>query len=357
MTRVPGRVSVVIPCYNGARYLREALDSALAQTHGDVEILVADDGSTDDSVAIATSYGTRIRCLRQPNAGPSAARNLALRAASGEYVALLDADDLHHPTKLARQVAVLQARPEIGVVYCGWRLVDDTGRELPERGWPAVEGDVLERLVLGNLVHPVTVLMRRDLVDRVGGFDERCPVNEDWDLFLRAGRQGARWACVDEALCDYRLHPGQSHQRLALVHGVAREILGRFFASEGLPASIRRLEAAAYEAADLRAAAEFYAAGANEDGDDALRRAVARRPAILGESRTMLVFLRLMLPDGHRRRVELVRRRASLMAVLESALERVARGPAERGATRKTLAITGLRLGWRALWARAEKLT
>ena len=82
MTRVPGRVSVVIPCYNGARHLREALDSALAQTHGDVEILVADDGSTDDSVAIATSYGTRIRCLRQQNAGPSAARNLALRAAS-----------------------------------------------------------------------------------------------------------------------------------------------------------------------------------------------------------------------------------------------------------------------------------
>ncbi len=227
--RVPGRVSVVIPCFNAARYLRETIDGALAQTYGDVEIVVADDGSTDDSVAIVASYGDRVRGLRQGNAGPSAARNLALRSATGEFVALLDADDRFHPEKLARQVAVLRARPDASIVHCGWRFVDRDGRELPECGWPRLEGDVLERLVLGNLVHPVSVVLRRATIDDVGGFDERCPVNEDWDLFLRASRRGARWACVDAALCDYRVHPGQSHERLGLVHGVAIDILRRFF--------------------------------------------------------------------------------------------------------------------------------
>jgi glycosyltransferase involved in cell wall biosynthesis len=357
MTRVPGRVSVVIPCYNGARYLREALDSALAQTYGDVEIFVADDGSTDDSVAIATSYGARVRCLRQANAGPSSARNLALGAATGEYVALLDADDVQHATKLARQLDVLRTRPEVSVVYCGWRLIDGTGRELPERGWPRVEGELLDQLVLGNLVHPVTVVLRRDLVDRVGGFDERRPVNEDWDLFLRAGRAGARWACVDQALCDYRVHPGQSHQRLALVHAVAREILDRFFADQDLPERIRRLEGAAYEAADLRAAAELYASGAREDGDVAFRRVVARRPAILGEPRVMLRFLRLVLPDGHRERSEVVERRVYLLEVLRNALTGAARDSAEQGRARRTLEIVALRLRWRAWWGARRKLT
>src|SRR5262249_19143173 len=186
-----------------------------------------------------------------------------------------------HPTKLARQVAVLQARPEIGAVYCGWRLVDGAGRTLPEQGWPTDEGDLLPRLLLGNLVHPVAVVLRRRPVDAVDGFDVRCPVNEDWDLFLRVSR-GARWACVDEALCDYRLHPGQSHERLTLVHDVARQILDRQFADPRFPAALRPSESAAYESADLRAAAEFHAAGSVADGDVALRRAGARRPAILG---------------------------------------------------------------------------
>src|SRR6185369_9150749 len=206
MTRyVSGRASVVIPCFNASRYLREAIESALAQTHRDVEVVVCDDGSRDDSAAIAESFGSRVQCLRQANAGPSAARNRALAAATGEYVALLDADDRFHASKLERQIAVLAERPEVGAVYCGWRLVDEAGRALPEQGWPTVEGDLLPRLVLGALFHPVSVVMRRDLVDAVGGFDVRCPVNEDWDLFLRASRTGFQWALVDETLCDYRI--------------------------------------------------------------------------------------------------------------------------------------------------------
>ncbi|MCW5892635.1 MAG: glycosyltransferase [bacterium] len=349
MTVVPGRVSVLVPCHNGARYLGEALDSALGQTHGDVEILVADDGSTDTSAAVARAYGPRVRCLAQENRGPSAARNLALGASTGEYVALLDADDRFHPRKLARQVELLAARPDAGAAYCGWRFIDADGDELPERGWPRVEGDLLPQLLLGNLFHPVSVVLRREVVERAGGFDERWRVNEDWALFLEASRQGARWVCVDEALCDYRLHPGQSHQRLALVHAVALEILERFFADPTLPAALRRLEPEAYEQADLRAAAEFYAADAQVDGDRALARAITRRPAILGDAAFALRLLRMLLPDGHRSRAAVVSQRRRLLAMLRPALVRVARSPAERWRGRAMLLRLALRLRWRAL--------
>ena len=346
--RVAGRVSVVVPCYNGARHLREAIESALLQTHGDVEILVVDDGSTDDSATIAEGYMPRVRCIRQTNAGPSAARNRALEIATGEFVALLDADDRYHPTKLALQVEVLNARRDIGAVYCGWRLVDVTGAILPEGGWPHDEGDLLEPLLLGNLFHPVSVVVRADLVARVGGFDIRRPVNEDWDLFLRLSRTGMRWACVDEALCDYRIHPGQSHQRLALVHEVASAILDHAFTSPDISGPIRRLEPEAREEADLRAAAEFYAAGSVMEGHLAFRRAVDRRPGILGESKTAIRFLRLVLPDGYRSRAEVVRRRHRLTRVLRTVLLQGARTWRERGYAWRTILAVGLRLEWRS---------
>ena len=352
--RVAGRVSVIVPCFNGVRHLREALESALAQTHRDVEIVVVDDGSTDDSATIAEGYAPRVCCIRQDNAGPSAARNRALAVATGEFVALLDADDRYGPTKLARQVALLRAREDVGAVYCGWRLVDAAGSKLPEHGWPHDEGDLTERLLMGNLFHPVSVVLRADAVARVGGFDIRCPVNEDWDLFLRLSRTGTQWACVDEALCDYRIHAGQSHQRLALVHGVAAEIIDRFFADPGLPRALQRFEPRAREGVDLRAAAEFFSAGSDSEGRAALRRALERRPAILGESKTAMRLLRLMLPDGYRSRLELVRRRRMLRALLRGAFQEAGRTPGEQGRAWRTRAIVALRLEWRAALGRCR---
>jgi GT2 family glycosyltransferase len=346
--RVAGRVSVVVPCYNGARHLREAIDGVLAQTHPDVELVVADDGSTDESVAIASSYGARVRVVAQPNAGPATARNLALRHASGEFVALLDADDRFHPTKLASQVARLRTHEDAGAVYCGWRLVDGEGRPFPEEGWPSVEGDLLRRLVLGNLFHPVSVVVRRHLVDAVGGFDARCPVNEDWDLFLRLSLAGARWACVNEALCDYRIHAGQSHERLALVYRHALAILDRTFGAPGA-APIGDLRDAAYAQAHLRAAAEHYAAGDDEAGGQAFRAAVAVDPSVALDARLLLRFLRRVLPDGHRSQAELVRRRRDLMAVAGRAIAAAEREGIPAWRARLALRQAALRLAWRAL--------
>jgi hypothetical protein len=196
-------------------------------------------------------------------------------------------------------------------------------------------------------------VLRRATIDDVGGFDERCPVNEDWDLFLRASRRGARWACVDEALCDYRIHPGQSHERLELVHGVARDILQRFFDDAALSEPIRRLEPRAWEEAELRAAAELYVAGATGAAEVAFGRAVRRRPSLVGEPRTMLRFLRLMLPDGRRSRAEVVRRRRELLASLASIVACTVRGPWEQGRATAALAVVSVRLesrAWLGVW-------
>src|SRR5437773_3781756 len=112
-------VSVVIPTYNYARYLPEAIDSALAQTHAPLEVIVVDDGSTDDTPRVLAVYGDRIRVIRQANRGPGAARNTGIAAARGEYVGFLDADDVWLPRKLELQMARFEADQGLGLVHCG----------------------------------------------------------------------------------------------------------------------------------------------------------------------------------------------------------------------------------------------
>src|SRR4051812_3217208 len=124
MDSVVNTVSVVIATYNHGRYLREAIDSALAQTHPPLEVIVVDDGSTDDTAEILQTYGGRIRAMRQANAGVAAARNAGLAAASGRYVGFLDSDDVWAPDKLARQLAVFDAQPALGLVHCGLERTD-----------------------------------------------------------------------------------------------------------------------------------------------------------------------------------------------------------------------------------------
>ena len=114
-------ISCIVPVFNGERYLREAVDSILAQTYRPLEIVVADDGSSDDTLAVVARYGKHVRYLSQPNSGPAAARNFGLRAALGDFVAFLDADDLWHPKKLTRQMARLRKRPGIDLCFTRYK--------------------------------------------------------------------------------------------------------------------------------------------------------------------------------------------------------------------------------------------
>ncbi|MEZ5293353.1 MAG: glycosyltransferase family A protein [Vicinamibacterales bacterium] len=189
------RVSVVIAAYNAGQFIEATCRSAMRQTFRALEIVVVDDGSTDDTADIVQALSAedpRVRLLRQPNQGVAAARNLAIAESTGEYVAPLDADDLWDPTKIQRQVEALDAAaPAAAMAYCWWAWIDVVGRVLDRSPRWQVEGRVLDRLVEVNFTGSASVpLFRRDALEAAGGYDpvlrdNGCQGCEDWDVALR----------------------------------------------------------------------------------------------------------------------------------------------------------------------------
>jgi glycosyltransferase involved in cell wall biosynthesis len=206
-------VSLVVATFNHARFLPAALDSALAQTLAGVEVIVVDDGSTDDTPAVLSRYARRVRVIRQANRGLASARNAGLAAARGTYVSFLDADDVVAPTKLAEQVALLEASPAAGWTYCDV-LIETvaTGHEVraSERfgyGGRTLDGWLFPELIHGNFIPAIAPLIRRGALDSAGGFDDRLTALEDWDLWLRLSLVAeARYSPA--VLVRYRVHPG-----------------------------------------------------------------------------------------------------------------------------------------------------
>jgi glycosyltransferase involved in cell wall biosynthesis len=180
-----------LPTFNRLQYLRPAVNSVLAQTFTDWELIVADDGSEDETAAYLEGLANapRVTLLRLPHTGnPGAVRNAAWRVARGEYIAFLDSDDVWLPQKLALQVASLRSHPERGWSHTAFSLIDDTG--VPPTGrrvwWPATEGPILERLITMEVVIAIpSVMVRLRLLERLGGFDVKQRMCEDYDLWLR----------------------------------------------------------------------------------------------------------------------------------------------------------------------------
>lgn len=201
------RVSVVIPNYNQSHFLVGALDSVLAQTVAAAEVIVVDDGSTDDCRQVLTRYGDPVRVIHQGNLGLAGARNTGIRAATGEFVALLDADDQWMPTYLATMLALADCNPEAAVYYCQARCMDEAGRDLPQvlGGPPVPPTELYATLVRANFLIPSTILMRRRVVVAAGMFDATLRSCEDWDLWLRLLPQ-QQAVGTDACLVRYRQH-------------------------------------------------------------------------------------------------------------------------------------------------------
>jgi len=205
-------VSVIIPAYNAAPYIADTLASLDAQRFRDFETIVINDGSPDtaDLERVLVPYRNRIVYLRQPNSGPSAARNAGIRAAQGDLLALLDSDDLWEPDYLEAQVEFLDQRPEIDVVYCDAVLFGDPVRE-GRRFMELLEsnGDVtFEALVTQRCNVMVSVTARRNAIVNAGLFDETLRRSEDFDLWLRVLKTGHRIAYHRRPLIRRRLHAG-----------------------------------------------------------------------------------------------------------------------------------------------------
>jgi glycosyltransferase involved in cell wall biosynthesis len=200
-------VTVFMAAYNGERYIRQALDSALAQTYPRMEVVVVNDGSTDSTPRILAEYGDRIQWFTQPNAGQASARNLAVSHARGEWVAMLDQDDLWDPPKIERQVAAIRSGDAL--IHCNARIIDASGQIILV-DMPRADAETFATLVELLTTKPPlapTVLIRKEAYNSVGGFD---PANrfgtEDYQLWLRLAAQGYRFRFVDEVLASYRVH-------------------------------------------------------------------------------------------------------------------------------------------------------
>lgn len=201
-------VSVVIPTFNRIGTIARAIDSVLAQTYQDIEIIIADDGSTDGTCESLSRYGTRIKMIKQPNRGPSAARNLGASVASGDTLSFLDSDDTWHPEKLRKQMLVLEmAGDSIPCCICNSTLESHSGKSMTSFAAAGIPTGapcglihnpsqlLASRFLLFNQV----VTVRRDVFERIGGFNEHLWLLEDHDLALRLSIQGA-WGFVSDPL-------------------------------------------------------------------------------------------------------------------------------------------------------------
>jgi glycosyltransferase involved in cell wall biosynthesis len=204
-------VSCVIPVCNGEAFLHEAIDSALAQSHRPIEVIVVDDGSTDATPSVAQSYGDAVRYVRQENGGPSSARNRGIELARGALVALLDADDRWLEGKLARQVAELSARPELDGCLTYGRLFWDGDGALAaeEQGWPEER-----RIDMGGLIGS-TLVLRRAAFERGGVFDPTLPHSGLPEWFARARERGVVCDTIAEVLVERRMHADNFSRRRA----------------------------------------------------------------------------------------------------------------------------------------------
>ena len=201
-------VSVVVPAFNQSGYLAEALTSALAQTMSDLEVVVVDDGSTDQTREICAGFkDARLRYVYQPNDGTMGigARNHAMLLALGDWIAPLDQDDRWAPQKLQRQMAAIGQRDTVGAVFCRVRFIDADGEPQGEQASPLPEGDVFHLLLRANRYYVSSGMFRRSLLPIMGMPHEAVAIG-DWYLWVSVARH-AQVLAVNDVLADYRLHP------------------------------------------------------------------------------------------------------------------------------------------------------
>ena len=231
MTDEKPLVSVIIPVYNGARYLRAALESVFAQTYRDFEVIVVDDGSVDDSGVIAQSF-PEVHYIHQANQGVAAARNHGLEAARGQYFAFLDQDDLWTPDKLRLQIEYLLGHPDVGYTLTQQKYFLDAGGTLPAWFRKELFDSVHTGWVLGTLV------VRRTVFEEVGNFATGYSAANDSDWFFRAKAAGIPMAVVPELLLLKRIHEANDSARakeiLSELLKVVKTSLNRQRSVEGL---------------------------------------------------------------------------------------------------------------------------
>ena len=213
------KVSVIIPNYNYAKYIAKAIESVMSQTYKNLEIIVIDDGSKDDSLEVLANFGDKIRVVSQKNEGVSRARNHGAEISDGEYLAFLDADDAWLPEKLEKQFEKFAEDGQIGLVHCSMTLINSEDQPIGEmcdgqEGWVAEELLRFERTVVSG--SGSSSLIKREIFMEVGGFDYRLSTSADWDLCYRVADR-YKFGFVKETLVLYRIHNSNMHSNIEVM--------------------------------------------------------------------------------------------------------------------------------------------
>lgn len=280
----PPKVSVIIPAYQQAAYLGAAIESVLNQRYADWELIVVNDASPDQTNAIVAQYNDpRLRLLvHAQNRGLPAARNTGLRAANGDILMLLDADDLFHEDKLAAHVALLDADPTIGVSYNARYAINQAGEILTI--WRPVTNATFADLVCGFPFAPSDMVIRRAWAFRVKLFDESyVAMSEDLDINCRLALAGCRFVGIDQPLNYRRYYPNRVIHNVPARLSAAERALQSIFTNPACPPAIRALRDQAFANTYLVWSYEGFMAGSTQHAQDALRKAVALNPALMAD--------------------------------------------------------------------------
>lgn len=277
------KISVVIPTYNRAAMVGAAIQSVLDQTCTDWELIVVDDGSQDNTAEVVAGYpDSRIRYIYQDNRKLPGARNTGIRASQGEYIALLDSDDIFLPSKLRLQVSTMEGNSEVGLVASGWHEIDAQQRIVrtvcPWRFQQALD---LDHWLFGCPFAPSTVMARRSWLMEVGLFDEDQHYVEDWDLWLRLSYAGCTMAWEPAVVCLRTVHEDNMVNNAARMTAGVLRVFDKFFAQPDLPEAVTQRNNLVYANAHMHGAVRFLGAGDAEHGRKHLQQALALNPELL----------------------------------------------------------------------------
>jgi glycosyltransferase involved in cell wall biosynthesis len=279
------RISVVTPCYNAERFIAQTIRSVLDQTYQDFEIIVVDDGSIDGSPQVVQGFSDpRIRLLSQTNAGPAKARNTGVRAATGEFLAFLDADDLALPHRFATQLAILEEDPLLSVVGSGYIWIDESGAQLP---WPhhswqhTPDLNDISSWLLDCPFVPSATMLRRQAWEDVGGFDEELVGPEDWNFWMRLVVTGHRMTWQQEVICLYRRSANSLSENADRMSVNSPEALRRVLIRPDFPPHLLPLGQKGLAIRYLDGTKRLYRSGMWEQGKASLDTAIALDPDLI----------------------------------------------------------------------------
>ena len=259
------QVSVIIPTYNSAQYVTQAIENVLEQTYKDFEILVIDDGSKDDTAEVVKKYGDAVRYIYQENAGVSVARNKGIKESVGKYVSFLDADDTWLPRKLELQMEAFKRNPEYKFCFSAFVTVTADLQPIEMKHARMEDAAIKDLLLRGNVVGSIcTVICERELFDVVGGFDPKLSQCADWDMWVRLATL-TDFLFIDEQLVTYRQHDSNMSRNAPLLEKDSLFVLEKGFAMNEVPRDVIAKRRAAFARNYMVLAGTYYHAKLYKD--------------------------------------------------------------------------------------------